>query len=108
MKRFWMSWYDAEEDYRPLHDPPSEAILGWWCSGEHADGRATLVALVQADDLPSACVAVAREWPETAQPKTEWRFGDEVALTWRPADRFPLSAWMEKRVGRATRDRAKG
>ena len=60
MKRFWMSWYDAEEDYRPLHDPPSEAILGWWCSGEHADGRATLVALVQADDLPSACVAVAR------------------------------------------------
>lgn len=28
--RFWLSWHQPTEDYRPLTDPPVEGVLGWW------------------------------------------------------------------------------
>jgi hypothetical protein len=107
MKRFWISWVSTEEDYRPLHDPPNEAILGWWCSGEDAGGRAILVAWVQARHMALAVLAIAEDWPETKQQK-EWRFDDEVPMSWRPTDRFPLEPWMKKRVGTAATKHRKG
>lgn len=107
MKRFWISWYQPTEDYRPLTDPPNAAILGWWCSGygESAEIRklwgltprqtsATLCALVNADSRESAENAVHIDWPEA----TEWRFCYERECDFLPGDRFPLSDWVRDRL----------
>jgi len=91
--RFWVSWYDAEEDYRPLHDPPGPGILGWWCSGETCEDppRATLVVFIDAPSEAKARAALKREWPETAN--AEFRFFEEQPESFRPGDRFPLPDW---------------
>lgn len=98
MKRFWVSWCDAEQDYRPLHDPPVLGILGWWCSGETCDEptRYTIVAWVEAADESAARALLAADWPETQA--AEFRFVDEVERSWRPSDRFPLASWTETRI----------
>lgn len=98
VRRWWVSWHDAESDYRPLHDPPNAAILGWWCSGETMTEppQFTIVAWVEAKNLGAVRAALAKEWPETK--KAEFRFEDEVEATWRPTDRFPLSPWMKDRA----------
>lgn len=95
MNRYWISWYQPTEDYRPLTDPPHESVLGWWCSGYRcSDGLASLCALVSATDEESAKACVRHSWPEAA----EWRFCEERDSDWLPGDRFPLSTWMQLRL----------
>lgn len=92
--RFWLSWYQPTDDYRPLTDPPHPQVLGWWCSGFRCDDEAaTLCACVEAETDEEAKVYVRISWPEA----TEWRFCEEKAGSFVPGDRFPLSAWMKKR-----------
>lgn len=89
---FWVSWYQPTDDYRPLTFPPNEAILGWWCSGEGAEGH-TLCAMLFVKDEAAAEKAVRQDWPEFSN----WRFiekRDTAALT----DRFPINqSWMTER-----------
>jgi len=92
--RFWVSWVQPTEDYRPLRFPPHEPVLGWWCSGYDAGDNATLVALIEAEDKEAAEKVISTEWPEW----TSWRFIEEVADDYLPGDRFPLSDWMEDRL----------
>jgi hypothetical protein len=95
-KRFWMSWNEPAQDYRPLNYPPNASILGWWCSGYDGDGVVSMIcAWVAAEDEDAAKAAVVLDWPGDKS----WRFCDEVAMDWRPNNRFPLSAWSKERVG---------
>ena len=87
MKRYWISWYQPTEDYRPLKWPLPKEILGWWCSGLRcSDDASTLVAWVEAESNESAEKLIKKYWPEAK----EWRFNDEVELDWKPNDRFPV------------------
>lgn len=96
MKRWWMSFWFKGEDYRPLNYPPSEGILGWWCSGYGSDGNA-LCLLVEAETEEQAKTLLLKDWPESAD--TKWRFCNEQPADWLPNDRFPFSEWMKKRIG---------
>lgn len=101
-KRFWLSWEECSEDYRPITDPPTRAVLAWWCSGEAGDGSfSTLVALVEAEDEDSAKAAVLESWPLDGSNRggQRWRFCEERSFDWRPGDRFPLgNGWARERV----------
>lgn len=89
--RFWLSWIQTTEDYRPLTDPPHRAVLGWWCSGYDAQDNATLCALVQAESLGQAKSAVKSSWPECPDLDVVWRFEDMKGNDWLPGDRFPMT-----------------
>lgn len=65
MKRFWVSWYQPTEDYRPRTYPPNSAILGWWCSGDSPQG-ATLCAVVQAKSKIEVIKQIKADWPDDA------------------------------------------
>jgi hypothetical protein len=96
--RFWVSWVQTTEDFRPLTDPPNRAILGWWCSGE-TDRGVTLCAAVKANSPSSAEQAVMIDWPEAAG---EFRFVEEQSTDWTPGDRFPITRdWEKKRFAKA-------
>lgn len=96
MSRFWCSWYQPGEDYRPITYPPPPNILGWWKSGE-TDEAATLCAVVEADNAVQAIghIRNAKAWPEA----NDFRFADRAEDGWIPGDRFPLSDWMKPRFG---------
>lgn len=98
MKRFWISWYQPSEDYRPLTYPPNAAVIGWWRTGdaETMSGITaySLVALIEARSARAARSSVRKDWPEAAC----WRFCDEKPSGWLPNDRFPLSDWMRERT----------
>jgi hypothetical protein len=85
MKRWWISWYQPTDDWRPLRFPPPN-VLGYWCSGYDENDVPILVALVEGDD-PYA--VVWKQWPEAER----WRFCEDVAADWRPGDRFMLPDW---------------
>jgi hypothetical protein len=70
--KFWLSWYQPTQDYRPLTYPPNEAIAGWWCSGFASEGH-TICAAVVADSEEAAKAAVNADWPEAEN----WRFCEE-------------------------------
>lgn len=91
MARFWVSWYQPTEDYRPIHYPPRSEILGWWCSGS-GDDYWTLCALVEATDQESAEAAIEHEWPEV-KDRDDWRFWNDVEDDYIPGNRFPLPDW---------------
>lgn len=93
-KRFWASWVQPTDDHRPLKFPPTEPIIGWWCSGYDSDDNATLVALIEAEDEQAAADVVKENWPEWS----EWRFIEPRPIDYRPGDRFPLNEWMLKRI----------
>lgn len=95
-KRYWISWYQPTEDYRPLSDPPNEHVLGWWCSGSRiSDDAATLCAVVAGADEHEAKAAVKCDWPEA----TEWRFVEEKPSDFIPGDRFPVEGgWVKQRL----------
>lgn len=94
-KRFWMSWYQPTDDYRPLSDPPHPQVIGWWKSGENDLGDAILCALVEANTPDEAKIYIQISWPEA----TVWRFCEEKDAAWRPGDRFPFNKpWMIKRL----------
>lgn len=96
--RFWLSWPQPTEDYRPLTDPPDERVIGWWCSGYDSNDRATLCALVSASNIGEAKAAIRVSWPEAPSKGQSWRIEDERPADWLPSDRFPLSPWMERRA----------
>lgn len=95
MARFWVSWNQPTEDYRPLNFPPNQKVLGYWCSGFSADDSATLCALVDAEHESDAMAAIQADWPEAAAHL--WRFIEPRTADWLPGDRFPLSDWMRER-----------
>ncbi len=101
-RRFWLSWSQPTNDFRPLTDPPEPGVLGWWCSGYDASNYATLCALVEASTIQGAKAIVRRSWPE-APPKAEaWRIEDERLPDWLPGDRFPIDkGWMQERIEKA-------
>jgi hypothetical protein len=94
--RYWVSWFELSPDYRPLTDPPSLSILGWWCSGESEEGW-SLVAWVEAVDDVAAKQAVRENWPPENEGGPTWRFCHPRADV--PSGRFPLSDWMRIRAG---------
>ena len=95
--RFWLSWHQPTDDFRPLTDPPNAAVLGWWCSGYDADDTPILCALVSAVNTRAAKQKVRLSWPEAPSARREWRIEQEQEPDWLPGDRFPLSDWMQKR-----------
>jgi hypothetical protein len=99
--RFWISWKEYAPDNRPLTDPPSEAILGWWESGA-GDGFTTLCAVVEAGTEWEARKQVLKNWPAEGPPRsTRWRFIEPKPDGWTPGDRFPIKpgSWSAKRFG---------
>lgn len=96
--RFWLSWPQPTEDYRPITDPPDPRVLGWWCSGSDSHDRALLCALVQASNLNEAKSAIRASWPEAPSRRQQWRIEDERLGDWLPGHRFPLSPWMKQRI----------
>lgn len=96
MTRFWISWVQPTEDWRPLTDPPQNQIVGWWCSGYDPEDRATLCALVSASTLDDAKNALRVSWPEVPPNKGDWRFAEEREPKYLPGDRFPLEKSWEK------------
>lgn len=95
-KRWWISWHQPTDDFRPLSDPPHPQVLGWWCSGYDSDDVPTLVALVEAASEADAKIFVEISWPECER----WRFCEERGQSFRPGDRFPLMPWMTERIER--------
>ena len=95
-KRFWLSWTQPTDDYRPLSDPPHPQVLGWWCSGYDAAGAPLICALVAASTEAEAKTIIGISWPEAEQ----WRFCEPRDASWVPSDRFPLSPWMVARFGK--------
>lgn len=105
MKRFWLSWEEVSEDYRPITDPPNRAVLAWWCSGEAGDGSySTLVAFIEAEDEAAARAAVLESWPPGPMGRAPgqepvWRFCEERGFDYRPGDRFPVTKpWQRERI----------
>lgn len=99
MNRFWVSWEEPEEDYRPMTDPPNRAVIAWWCSGSAGDGSySTLVALVEAVDEAAAMLAIARDWPMGPSERAgrRWRFCNAVGFDWTPGPRFPMEKPWER------------
>lgn len=89
MRRFWISWNEYSEDWRPITDPPTRAIIGWWKSGEAGDGSyATLCAVVDAASEGAAKKAVKKNWPPERMPPV-WRFCEEKPADFMPGGRFP-------------------
>jgi hypothetical protein len=90
MKRFWVSWYDAEPDCRPLTDPPTKEVLGWWISGETMTEptKYALCALVESESEDKARAALVKNWPEFLV--SEERFFSEKPADFVPGDRFPM------------------
>lgn len=93
MSRFWISWSQPGDDYRPLTFPPNEAICGWWCSGSGERG-VSLCAVVDAVTQTEAENAILKDWPDLY----EWRFCEPKKNGWIPGDRFPPSEWMKARL----------
>lgn len=94
MNRYWVSWHQPTDDYRPITCPPNAAIRGWWCSGYDDEDVAILCALVQAEGQGFAEAAVLADWPEAER----WRFCSIKDADWLPGDRFPLDDWMKERA----------
>ena len=92
--RFWISWFVAEEDHRPLTYPPNAAVLGWWCTGYDASDHAILCGLIEAKTEAAAKTAVKKDWPGIA-----FRFVQQLSGSGLPlSDRFPLADWMRDRL----------
>ena len=95
--RYWISWFQPGEDYRPLTFPPNEAIRGWWCSG-YTDTQSVLCAVVDAKSEKEAEDAILMDWPDLY----EWRFIEIKPNGWVPGDRFPPSDWMVERLTKSS------
>lgn len=87
----WISWFQPTEDHRPIKFPPTEKVLGWWCTGDSSKGQ-TLVALVDAESEEEAKSHILLNWPEVV----DWRFcAERDTKTFN--SRFPLQEWMIER-----------
>lgn len=94
IRRFWVSWIQPTEDYRPLSYPPGDSIIGWWCSGYDGQDNPILMALIQGTSEDDVIKAVKADWPEWEN----WRIFEEKEVDWKPGSRFPLSDWMKERI----------
>lgn len=91
--RFWISWYQAAEDYRPVIWPLPPSIPAYWCTGRDSDGDATLCAIVDAPSERHAYDAIRAAWKGGIR---EWRGCEARTNDWRPpSDRFPWPKWAE-------------
>jgi len=103
MKRFWISWAQLSEDYRPLQDPPQpENIKAWWCSG-HTATAAMLCAIVDAESEEKAQQDIKTAWDsgsdEIGGLRSDiggFRFIEERDDGWLPNNRFPITKDWEK------------
>jgi len=94
--RYWISWYEFADDYRPLNYPPRKEVLGWWCTGGGGgDKDNTLAACVEADSEETAKKIIESEWPN--KDEQDWRFCSDKGDDFVPGDRFPLGDWMKER-----------
>jgi hypothetical protein len=93
-KRFWISWVQGTDDYRPVGYPPNRAVLGWWCTGTTEDGY-VLCAAVEAVSPSDAVSKVLIDWPEISGDNL--RFCDEKESSWVPSGRFVMDGWMKER-----------
>lgn len=109
MARFWLSWLESAEDYRPLTYPPNEAVLGWWMTGTAYDKATkegglegyrgtTICALVSAENEETAKEAIRKDWPG-AMSEENTRFCRQVEPTYLPNNRFKLADWQRERLG---------
>lgn len=102
-KRFWISWVQKSDDYRPIHYPPHENILGWWCSGYDENDTPVLCAAVQVKSESEIMAVIESEWPEAGEyvdTNGGWRFIESKSNDWKPSSRFPFSDWMIKRFNK--------
>lgn len=87
--RYWISWLQPTDDYRPLTYPPKD-VIGYWCTGQECGESSQayiLCAVVTAENVQEAKNAILINWPEAER----WRFADMKSDTWMPSsDRFPL------------------
>lgn len=99
MTRYWISWNEYSEDYRPITSPPTGPVLGWWCSG-HGEDHVTLCAVVRATSALAAKEEVLKNWPSGAR-LPEWRFCEQKDADFTPGDRFPVrpESWSAERFG---------
>jgi hypothetical protein len=93
-KRFWISWVQDTDDYRPVSYPPNKAVLGWWWSGTTPNGY-SLCAVVEANSLEDAVSKVLIDWPEISGDNL--RFCDQRGSSYVPSDRFVMEDWMKER-----------
>jgi hypothetical protein len=96
-KRYWVSWYQNTEDYRPVDYPPNKSVLGWWCTG-YTDSGVTLCAAIEATSEENVCKAIWIDWPEA--DTNNLRFCTEKSDDFVPGDRFPMSDWMIERFSK--------
>jgi hypothetical protein len=87
--RFWVSWVQPTDDYRPVKHP-LPAHLHYWCSGFDASGMPILCAMIDATTRINAEDQLMDYWPEVAG--IEWRVFEEKESDWTPGDRFPMEA----------------
>lgn len=89
VKRYWISWYQPTEDYRPIYKGDKEPLNHlYWCTGQRCggDNAFTVCAVVDAENVEEAKKTVQKYWPEA----NEWRFIEEKEPTYLPSeDRFP-------------------
>ena len=82
-RRYWVSWVEDSEDYRPLTSPPNKAILGWWCTGTDGNGKAIICAFVEVfggkEDVEKS---IKIGWP--CDSERQWRFCDQVSSSFVP------------------------
>lgn len=104
MKRFWVSWIQLTKDYRPLTDPPTEEVCGWWVSGYNADDLPILCAVIDAGSENAATAVVYKNWqsePAYVREVGAFRFCSEKELNWTPGDRFPITEdWQRERLNK--------
>ena len=95
MNRYWLSWNQPTEDYRPLNDPPTENTLGWWCSGTGNDG-ASICAMVLGVDEEDAWKTIRIDWPEATEDTIRFT---ETSREVFPGSRFLITdGWMRNRL----------
>jgi hypothetical protein len=95
LKRWWCSWTTEEiGNYRPLTDPPSENILGWWFCGFNKKHCAVISAIVAADTKQQAWEFIDLDFPVDKDTRPCQEIPTNYILN---EKFFPLSDWMVKR-----------
>ena len=99
--RFWISWYQAGEDYRPAKWPLPPEIAAYWCTGG-SDAASTLCAIVDAPDEAAAKTLIVDCWGGglvgLMDWDSAWRFCNEREPGWKPeSSRFPWPEWAKGR-----------
>jgi hypothetical protein len=81
--RYWISWYQPTEDWRPL-----KTGIPHWCTGftGSTPTEYTICAIVDADNEDAAKTRILEDWPEAHN----WRFCSPRPDDYMPpTDRFP-------------------